>query len=106
MTASYLCNCIPHLAPKMETPFKLLYGKDADLSHLRMIGARAFVHIKDANKLGHTSWEGMMCGFSQNESNSFRTFNPKTRRDVESRNAVFIETPPHLPPPSRRLSPL
>ena len=69
MTASYLCNRIPHSAPEMETPYKMLYGKDADRSHLRIIGARAFVHIKDANKLGHTSWEGMVYGFSQNESN-------------------------------------
>ena len=30
---------------------------------------------------------------------------PKTRRVVESRNVVFIETPPCLFPPSRRLSP-
>ena len=30
------------------------YGKYADLSHLRIIGASVFVHIKDANKLCHT----------------------------------------------------
>ena len=104
MRASYLCNRIPHSALKMKTPYKILYGKDADLPHLRIIGARAFVHIKDANKLGHTSGEGMMCGFSQNESNSFCIWNPKTRRVLESRNVVFIETQPHLLPPSRRLS--
>ena len=49
----------------------------------------------------------MVCGFSQNESNSFRTWNPKTRRVIESRNIVFIETPPHLLPPlTLWLSPL
>ena len=46
-----------------------------------------------------------MCGFIQSESNSFRISNPKKRRVVESRSIVFIGTP-HLPPPSRRLSPL
>ena len=102
----YLCNRIPHSALKMKTPCKLLYGKNADLLRLKLIGERAFVHIKDANKLGHTSWEGMVCGFSQNESNSLRIWNPKMRRVVESRSVVFIETPPHLLPPSRRLSPL
>ena len=54
MTASYLCNCIPRSAFKMETPYKMLYGKDADLSHLRIIGASAFLRIKNANNLGHT----------------------------------------------------
>ena len=41
MTASYLCNWVPHSAIKMETPYKMHYGKDTDLSHLRIIGARA-----------------------------------------------------------------
>ena len=58
------------------------------------------------NKLGHTSWEGMMCGLSQSGRNSFGIWNPKTCRVVVGRNFVFVETPPHLLPPSRRLSPL
>ena len=102
LTTTYLCNRVPHSALKMETPYKVLYGKEADLSHLKIIGSRAFVHIKDSTKLGHTSWEGMVCGFSENESNSYHVWNPKTRRVVEARNVVFIETPPHLiPQPSQ-----
>ena len=46
-----------------------------------------------------------MCGFSEIESNSYRIWNPKTRRVVESRNVVFIETPPNLFPATRRLLP-
>ena len=105
MTASYISNRIPHSALNTETPCKRLYGKDADLSHLKIIGARAFVHIKNPNKLGHTLWQGMVCGFNETESNSYRIWNPKTRRVVESRNVVFIETPPNLLPATRRLSP-
>ena len=93
MTASYICNRILHSALNMETPHKKLYRKDADLSHLKIIGARVFVHIENPNELGHTSWEGMVCGFSETENNSNRIWNPKTRRVVESRNVVFIETP-------------
>ena len=96
MAASYSCNRIPHSALNMETPYKKLYGKDADLSHLKIIGARAFVRIKTSNKLDHTSWEGTVCGFSETESNSYRIWNRKARRVVESRNVVFIETPPNL----------
>ena len=105
MAASYICNRIPHSALNMATPYKKLYGKDADLSHLKTIGARAFVHTKNPNKLGHTSWEGMVCGFRETESYSFRIWNPKTRRVMESMNVVFIETPPNLLPAARRLSP-
>ena len=57
MTASYLCDRIPHSAHKMETPHKMLYGKDADFSHLRIIGERALVRINDGTKFGHMSWE-------------------------------------------------
>ena len=44
--ASYICNQIPHSALNMKTPYKKLYGKDTDLFHLKIIDARAFVHIK------------------------------------------------------------
>ena len=52
----------------------------------------------------HLVRRNMVCGFRENESNSVRIRNPKTSRVVESRNVVFIETLPHLLPPSRRLS--
>ena len=106
LTAVYLCNRMPHSGLDMETPFKRLYGKEANLSHLKIVGARAFVHIKDAKKLEPKSWEGMLCGFSDDEELSYRIWNPKTRRVVESRNVAFIETPPHLILQPTRLSPL
>ena len=62
--------------------------------------------VQGRNKLGNTSWEETMCGLSQSGSNSFGTWNPKTRRAVERGNFVFVETPPHLLTPSRRDSPL
>ena len=47
----------------------------------------------------------MVCGFSETKNNSYRIWNPKTRRVVERWNVVFIETPPNLLPVARRLSP-
>ena len=105
MAASYICNRIPHSALNRETPYMKFYGKDADLSHLKIIGTRAFVDIKNPNRLGHTSWEGIVHGFSETDSNSCRIWNPKTRRVVENRNAIFIETPSHRLPAASRLSP-
>ena len=105
-TAAYLCNRMPHSGVDMETPFKRLYGKEANLSHLKIIGVKAFVHIKDAKKLEPKSWEGILCGFGEDESLSYRVWNPNTRRVVESKNVTFIVTPPHLIPQPIRLSPL
>ena len=102
---------MPHSGLGMETPFKRLYGEEANLSLLKIIGTRALVQIKDAKKLEPKSWEGMLCGFIENEALSYRVWNPKPRRVVESRNVTFIETPPHLIlqptrlPPLRELSP-
>ena len=45
MATSYICNRMPHSVLNMETLYKKLYVKDADLSHLKIIGARAFVRI-------------------------------------------------------------
>ena len=105
MAAAYLKNRTPHKALKVETPFKMLHVEEADLSHLRVIGVRSFVHIKDSRNLDAAAWEGKVCGYSE-ESKSYRVWNPKTHRVVESRNVTFIETPPHLLPPPSKLSPL
>ena len=65
MAALYICDRIPHSALNMETPYKKLYRQDNDHSHFKIIiGAKAFVNIIYPNKLGHTSWEGIVCGFS------------------------------------------
>ena len=44
LTAAYLCNRMPNSGLDMETSFKRLYGKEANLLHLKIIGA--FVHIR------------------------------------------------------------
>ena len=38
-------------------------------------------------------------GYSNN-SKSYLVYNPVTRRIMESRNVIFIETPSYLSPPS------
>ncbi|CAM9874569.1 unnamed protein product, partial [Sphacelaria rigidula] len=92
-TAAYLLNRVPHSALDMVTPYKKLYGNDANLSHLRVIGARAFVHVEiHTKKMAEKAWEGSLCGYSP-KSKSYRIYNPATKRVVESRNVVFIETP-------------
>ena len=41
-------NRTPKKALKKEAPFKMLIGEETDLLHLRVIGVRTFVHIKDS----------------------------------------------------------
>ena len=93
-TATYLINRAPHSALNGDSPYMRLYGKIPKLSALRVIGARAFVHIEThIHKLEKKAWEGVMVGYGK-DSRSYRIYNPHNRRITESRNVTFIETPP------------
>ena len=43
MELAYLKTRTLYKALKMGTPFKMLHGKEADLSHIFVIGARTFL---------------------------------------------------------------
>ena len=55
-------------------PYKALYGKDAYLGHLRVIGSRALHHEAYTKKLEHSAWEGRLVGYSM-ESKSYQVYN-------------------------------
>eukprot|EP00903_Cladosiphon_okamuranus_P015299 g14134.t1 len=96
-TTVYLSNRTPHAALNNGTPYKALFGTDAHLGHLRVVGARAFVHVEThTKKLDSRAWEGRLVGYSL-DSKSYRIYNAQTRRVRESRNVVFIETAPAPP---------
>ena len=58
------------------------------------------MHIKTySKKLELKAVEGRLVGYSNN-SKSYWVYNPATRRTMESRNVIFIETRSRLFPPS------
>ena len=97
-TAVYLSNRTPHAAFHNATPYKALYGKDAHLGQLRVVGAREFVHEETHTKnLESRAWEvRLVVGYSL-DSKSYRLYNAQTRRVQETRNVIFIETTPAPP---------
>ena len=89
-TTTYIISRSPHRALGGKSPYSKLYSRNPDLSSLRIIGARAFVHKEThVHKLEHKAWEGLMIGI----------YNPPTRKITESRNVTFIETLPKALPP-------
>ena len=91
-TTVYLSNRTPPAALQNGTPYKALYGKDAYLGHLRVIGSRAFVHEEvHTNKLEHRDWEGRLVGFSEGIK-FYRIYNSEARRVRVSQNVIFIYT--------------
>lgn len=62
----------PHRAIDGSSPFARLFGKNPDLSGLRTIGARAFVHKeRHHNNLEDKAWESVMLGYGK-DSRSYR----------------------------------
>ena len=88
-TAPYLSNRSAHSALGGATPYSRMHNKEKDLSGLRAIGARVFVHRKTyMKKLDDRAFEGKLCGFSQ-DSRANRIYNPAKSTVVEGRNVTF-----------------
>ena len=98
-TASYLANRSPHSTLEGATPYSKMHNLEPDLTGLRTIGARAFVHRETyTKKLEDRAFEGKLCGYSHN-SKAYRIYNPAKGTVVESRNVTFLEMPAYTLPP-------
>ena len=98
-TATYLTNRSPHSTLEGATPYSKMHNLEPDLTGLRAIGARAFVHRETyTKKLEDRAFEEKLCGYSHN-SKAYRIYNPAKGTVVESRNVTFLETPAYTLPP-------
>lgn len=92
-TAVYLANRLSHSSLDFVSPFFELFGvQPVVLSHLHVVGSRAFVQYgQHRRKLQEKAWEGRLVGYTQ-DSEAYRIYNSRTRVVVKSRNVTFIET--------------
>lgn len=99
-TAVHITNRLRHAHLGHATPYFRMFGKQASLKHLRVIGCRAFVDVEvHTSKLQPKAWEGQLIGYSPN-SRVYRIYNQKTGRIVSSRNVTFIEPMDVAMPPA------
>ena len=99
-TAVHITNRLPHANLGNETPYYRMYGEQASLKHLRVIGSTAYVHIEPhKTKLDPRAWEGKLVGYSP-DSKAYRIYNPRTRKVTTSRNVTFIKTMDAAMPPA------
>src|SRR5271155_870506 len=89
-TVVYLKNRSPTSAVS-TTPYELWYGVKPDLSHLRIIGSTAYIHIPKEKrmKLDTHSHKGIMIGYGG--TNQYRIWDLTRNDAVVSRDVVFIE---------------
>jgi len=71
------------------TPEKKLTGKKPDVSHLRVFGCIAYVHVPDEkrSKLDPKDEKCIFIGYSL-EQKGYRCFNPSTRKLQVSRDVM------------------
>ena len=59
-------------------PFSKIHNKEGEMAGLRVIGARASVHMEThITKPGGKAFEGMLCGSSPNGKASYRVYSAK-----------------------------
>ena len=83
-------NRLPTVGIHGMTPEEKFTGKNLDLSHLKVSGCFAYVHIPNElrSKLDPKSEKCMFIGYSL-EQKGYRCYNPLTREVRVSRDAVL-----------------
>jgi hypothetical protein len=93
-TVVYLKNRSPTSAVA-TTPYELWHGAKPNLSHLRIIGSTAYVHVpkEKRTKLDTHSHKGIMIGYGGG-TNQYKIWDLIKKYIVVSRDVVFIEGKP------------
>ena len=91
-TACYLVNRSPSSALEDKTPQEVWTGKKPFLSHLRVFGCDAYVHVlkEKQTKLDSKSEKCIFIGYKDGLE-GYKLWNPVTRKVVYSRDVVFRE---------------
>ena len=92
-TAVYILNRVPSAALEGDTPFHRLFGRHANLEHLRVFGCRAYAQVYDQyrKKLDPKAWRGIMVGYDPQNPAAYRIFNPEKRTTSVTAHVTFDE---------------
>jgi hypothetical protein len=90
--AVYIMNRTPIAIVHGMTPEENFIGKKPDVSHLRVFGCIAYVHVPDEkrSKLNPKVEKCIFIGYSLKQK-GYKCFNPSTRKLQVSRDVVFDE---------------
>jgi hypothetical protein len=90
--ACYLVNKSPSSALDDKTPQEVWVGKKPSLTHLKVFGCEAYVHVPKENmrKLDMKAEKCIFIGYKDGLK-GYKLWNPETKKVVYSRNVVFRE---------------
>ena len=91
-TACYLVNRSPSSALGDKTPQEVWTGKEPSLTHLKVFGCDAYVHVPKENrsKLDKKAEKCIFIGYKDGLK-GYKLWNPETKKVVYSRDVVFRE---------------
>nr|KYP40338.1 Retrovirus-related Pol polyprotein from transposon TNT 1-94 [Cajanus cajan] len=91
-TAAYLINRGPSVPLEHKIPEEVWSGKEVKLSHLRVFGCVAYVHISDQgrNKLDPKSKKCTFIGYGEDEF-GYRLWDDENKKMIRSRDVIFNE---------------
>ena len=91
-TAVILRNRSPTVSVENETPYESFNGRKPDVSHLKVFGCDAYMHIpkEDRKKWDPKSKKCIFIGYSLH-SKGYRLYDPKRKQIHESRDVIFVE---------------
>ncbi|CAD7082972.1 unnamed protein product [Hermetia illucens] len=77
---------------KEKTPYVIWFGKTPDVSHFRVFGSDAYMHIDKqfCKKLDPKATKLILVGY-QNNSMNYRLYNPQNNKIYISRDVIFNE---------------
>lgn len=92
LCAIYIHNRSITSANTSKTPDEIWSGKKPHISHLRVFGCDAFVHIPDADrtKLQNKSRKGIFIGYDELKQ-GYRVYDIETKKVIVSRDVLFNE---------------
>ncbi len=87
-TVAYLKNRSPGINEII--PYELANNARPNLSNLKVVGSRAWVHIlkEKRSKLDLRSWQGVFIGYE--DKNQYWVYNPRTRKIHITRD-LFVD---------------
>lgn len=92
-TACYIKNRIPTSAhDDNKSPFEVLFQRQPEIHHLRIIGSLCYQHKTGKGKLEERSTEGLLVGYEG--TNIFRIFDPNTQIVTRARDVTICEETP------------
>lgn len=95
-TAAYIVNRSPTKSLQGKTPYEMWKGKKPNLSHMRIFGSEAMVHVpkEKRQKWDKKAAKMILVGYCEN-SKGYRFMDPKSHKVVKSRDVMFMENCHH-----------